>query len=124
MKIKIIIFLTIISIISLPVIAKNNQENNNLILGKKYFHGFEVSKDYKKAYELFDAAGKEREPLGYLYMGYMHLVGLDVEHTHEKSNYYFELAAKQGLVEGEYQLAINKKSRINIIVVIRWGRIF
>ncbi len=40
-------------------------------------------------------------------MGYMHLVGLDVEHTHEKSNYYFELAAKQGLVEGEYQLAIN-----------------
>lgn len=48
-------------------------------------------------------------------MGYMHLVGLDVEHTHEKSNYYFELAAKQGLVEGEYQLAINKKTELILL---------
>lgn len=118
MKIKTIvtiIFLIVINITSISVIAQNNQENANLILGKKYFHGFEVSKDYKKAYELFKVAGKNGEPLGYLYMGYMHSVGLDVEHTHEKSNYYYELAAKQGLVEGEYQLALNKKTELILL---------
>lgn len=73
-------------------------------LGKIYFDGVLVKKDYKLAYNYFEAGIKKNDPLSYYYMGLMYENGLKVSQNFKKAKTYFDKAYMLDVKNAQYHL--------------------
>ena len=97
-------------------IAKNMEDNinmktsdncySNLEVGKKYYHGSGVEKNYSKAAEIFRRLAELGDADAQNYLGFMYENGQGVKQDYVKAAEWFRKAADQGYALAQYNLAI------------------
>lgn len=73
-------------------------------LGLMYLNGYGVEPDAAKACQLAKQAAGQKDALGQFLMGMLHLLGEEAEPSLDRARHYFELAARQGLVQAQDML--------------------
>ena len=96
-------------------IAKNMEDNinmktsdncySNLEVGKKYYHGSGVEKNYSKAAEIFRRLAELGDADAQNYLGVMYKNGQGVKKDYVKAAEWYRIAAEQGNPAGALSLA-------------------
>lgn len=77
-----------------------------LFLGKCYYNGTGISKDYSKAIELFNSPADQGHAEAQFYLGKCYFNGWGVSPNIEKAVNYYYKASKQNLAEAQYALGM------------------
>ncbi len=78
-------------------------ENN---LGDKYYYGFDVAKNYKKAAEWYFRSAQQGDALAQCNLAYMYFNGYGVTKDYQKAAELYRKAAEQGNADGQNNLGI------------------
>ena len=92
-------------IVSILSFAQNSEDpNEQVAMGKNYFIGNEVEKDFLKAFHCFQKATEQGSDEGQFMLGLFYLNGFGIEKDSSTAFYWFQKSAEQGNNSGQTML--------------------